>query len=156
MSMVMPVVQLCVLGYAFGGNVKHLKVGIVDQDHGLPAVRVRSSAVTAGARTFETVDYADPGEALANLRSAVSTACSPSPFPRAACSSETGGTRADRGQPTTSCRRRGQARQSAVGIQSSASAQARARPCSMCRGLPVCAMHAVSAAGFDRDVDFQW
>ena len=70
MSMVMPVVQLCVLGYAFGGNVKHLKVGIVDQDHGLPAVRIRelSSAVTAGARTFETVEYADPGEALADLR----------------------------------------------------------------------------------------
>ena len=27
MSMVMPVVQLVVLGYAFGGNVKHLKLG---------------------------------------------------------------------------------------------------------------------------------
>ena len=34
MSMVLPLVQLVVLGYAFGGNVKHLKVGIVDQDHG--------------------------------------------------------------------------------------------------------------------------
>ena len=51
MSMVMPIVQLVVLGYAFGGNVKHLKVGIVDQDHGLPAVKIRelSGAVTAGA-----------------------------------------------------------------------------------------------------------
>jgi len=70
MSMVLPVVQLCVLGYAFGGNVKHLKVGIVDQDHGLPAVKIRelSSAVTAGAHTFETVDYADPGQALNDLR----------------------------------------------------------------------------------------
>jgi ABC-2 type transport system permease protein len=70
MSMVLPVVQLCVLGYAFGGNVKHLKVGIVDQDHGLPAVRIRelSGAVAAGARTFETVEYADAGQALADLR----------------------------------------------------------------------------------------
>jgi ABC-2 type transport system permease protein len=70
MSMVLPVVQLCVLGYAFGGNVKHLKVGIVDQDHGLPAVKIRelSAAVTAGAHTFETVDYADPGQALNDLR----------------------------------------------------------------------------------------
>jgi len=70
MSLVLPVVQLCVLGYAFGGNVKHLKVGIVDQDHGLPAVKIRelSGAVASGARTFETVDYADPGRALEDLR----------------------------------------------------------------------------------------
>ena len=29
-SMVFPIVQLVVLGYAFGGNVKHLKLAIVD------------------------------------------------------------------------------------------------------------------------------
>ena len=70
MVLVMPVVQLCVLGYAFGGNVKHLKVGIVDQDHGLPTVKVRelAGAVTSGAHTFETVDYADAGVALTDLR----------------------------------------------------------------------------------------
>ena len=70
MSMVMPVVQLVVLGYAFGGNVKHLKLAIVDQDHGVPAVRIRemTSAVASGARTIDTVDYADQGEALADLR----------------------------------------------------------------------------------------
>jgi ABC-2 type transport system permease protein len=69
-SMVLPVVQLVILGHAFGGNVKHLKVGLVDQDHGLPAVKLRelAGAVTAGARTFETVEYADPGEALTDLR----------------------------------------------------------------------------------------
>ena len=44
MSMVMPIVQLVVLGYAFGGNVKHLKLAIVDQDHGVPAVRIREMA----------------------------------------------------------------------------------------------------------------
>src|SRR5437764_8626277 len=70
MSMVLPVVQLCVLGYAFGGNVKHLKVGVVDQDHGVPAVKVRElcAAVASGARTFETITYADQGQALADLR----------------------------------------------------------------------------------------
>src|SRR5947207_14007768 len=70
MSMMLPIVQLCVLGYAFGGNVKHLKVGVVDQDHGLPAVRVRelAGAVAAGSRTFETVEYSDPGLALTDLR----------------------------------------------------------------------------------------
>src|SRR4051795_5008304 len=66
MSMVMPIVQLVVLGYAFGGNVKHLKLAIVDQDHGVPAVRIRemTSAVSSGAHTLDTVDYADQGEAL--------------------------------------------------------------------------------------------
>jgi ABC-type multidrug transport system permease subunit len=70
MSMVMPIVQLVVLGYAFGGNVKHLKVAIVDQDHGVPAVKVRemASALASGARTIDTIDYADPGRALADLR----------------------------------------------------------------------------------------
>src|SRR5512142_5278 len=69
-SMIFPVVQLVVLGYAFGGNVKHLRVGIVDQDHGLPAVKIRElcNAVSNGAQVFETVEYADQGQALADLR----------------------------------------------------------------------------------------
>ena len=72
-SMVFPIVQLVVLGYAFGGNVKHLKVAIVDQDHGLPAVRIRelASAVSSGARTFDTIEYADPGVAMEDLRNGV-------------------------------------------------------------------------------------
>src|SRR5947207_854816 len=70
MSMVMPIVQLVVLGYAFGGNVKHLKVAIVDQDHGVPAVKVRelTSAMASAARTIDTIDYADQGQALTDLR----------------------------------------------------------------------------------------
>jgi ABC-2 type transport system permease protein len=70
MSMIFPVAQLVVLGYAFGGNVKHLKVAIVDQDHGVPAVKVRelASALASGARTIDTIDYTDPGRALADLR----------------------------------------------------------------------------------------
>ena len=69
-SLVFPIVQLVVLGYAFGGNVKHLKVAIVDQDHGVPAVKVRelASAMASGAGTIDTVDYADPGRALDDLR----------------------------------------------------------------------------------------
>src|SRR4051794_12951511 len=73
MSMMMPIVQLVVLGDAFGGNVKHLKIAVVDQDHGGPAVRVRelASAVAAGNRTFDIMDYADPGVALADLRNGI-------------------------------------------------------------------------------------
>jgi ABC-2 type transport system permease protein len=69
-SMVFPLVQLVVLGYAFGGTVKHLKVGVVDQDHGVPAVRVRelANAVAGGARTFDTIEYHDQGQALEDLR----------------------------------------------------------------------------------------
>src|SRR3954466_10609581 len=69
-SMVFPLVQLVVLGYAFGGNVKHLKIAIVDQDGGLPAVRVRelALAVAGGSKTFDTVQYADQGQAVDDLR----------------------------------------------------------------------------------------
>src|SRR5438067_11763687 len=70
LSMVFPIVQLVVLGYAFGGNVKHLKVAVVDQDHGVPAVKVRelASAVSSGAQTIDTIEYADQGQALTDLR----------------------------------------------------------------------------------------
>jgi ABC-2 type transport system permease protein len=75
MSLVMPIMQLVVLGYAFGGNVKHLKVGLVDLDGAVPAIQVRELAqgVSANARTFDMVSfdmvsYADEGRALADLR----------------------------------------------------------------------------------------
>ena len=69
-AMVMPLVQLVVLGYAFGGNVKHLKLAIVDQDRGVPAVKVRelAAAIASGARTIDTLEYTDPGAALIDLR----------------------------------------------------------------------------------------
>jgi ABC-2 type transport system permease protein len=69
-SMVFPLVQLVVLGYAFGGNVKHLKIAVVDQDGGVPAVRVRelAMAVAGGAQTFDTVQYGDQGRAVEDLR----------------------------------------------------------------------------------------
>src|SRR5262244_2710411 len=70
MSMTFPIVQLIVLGYAFGGNVKHLRVAVVDQDHGVPAVKVRelASAISSGARTIDVVNYADQGTAVTDLR----------------------------------------------------------------------------------------
>src|SRR5205085_12563993 len=70
MSLVFPIMQLIVLGYAFGGQVRNLKLAIVDQDHRLPAVKLRelTTAVTANARPFETIDYSDSGQALADLR----------------------------------------------------------------------------------------
>jgi ABC-2 type transport system permease protein len=69
-SMIMPLVQLVVLGYAFGGNIKDLHIGVVDQDHGIPAVKLKEmfQAVAANARTFDTVAYSDQASALKDLR----------------------------------------------------------------------------------------
>ncbi len=69
-SMVMPLVQLIVLGYAFGGKVKNLQVCILDQDRGMPAIKVRemAQAVAANARTFESTYYNDQATALRDLK----------------------------------------------------------------------------------------
>jgi ABC-2 type transport system permease protein len=69
-SMIMPLVQLVVLGYAFGGKVKHLHVGVVDHDHGVPALKLKEmfQAVAANARTFDTIAYSDEATALHDLR----------------------------------------------------------------------------------------
>jgi len=69
-SMVMPLVQLVVLGYAFGGKVKNLQVGVLDHDHCVPAIKLRemAQAVGANARTFQTVSYSDQTQALHDLR----------------------------------------------------------------------------------------
>jgi len=68
-SMIMPVVQLVILGHAFGGKIRNLEVGVVDEDHGVPAVKLKElfQAVAANARTFETVAYSDQASALADL-----------------------------------------------------------------------------------------
>src|SRR5438552_6574330 len=70
MSMTFPIVQLVVLGYAFGGNVKHLQLAVVDHDHGVPAVKLRelAGAVASGNQQFEVREYADEGLALTDLR----------------------------------------------------------------------------------------
>ena len=69
-SMVLPLVQLVVLGYAFGGKVKHLEVGVVDQDHRVPAVPLKEmfNAVAPNAQTFDTIAYSDRGQAMHDLR----------------------------------------------------------------------------------------
>ncbi len=70
-TIVGPLLQLVVLGYAYGGNLQDLRVALVDHDHGVSAVRLRAltNAVAANARTFVTLPYADEGGALADLRS---------------------------------------------------------------------------------------
>lgn len=69
-SIVVPLVQLVVLGYAFGGRLHGLRIGVVNEDHQIPALRLQEmfQAVAANARTFVTIDYPDPARALADLR----------------------------------------------------------------------------------------
>jgi ABC-2 type transport system permease protein len=68
-TMIGPLLQLVVLGYAFGGTLHGLRVAVVDQDHGAAAVRLHAlaGAVAAGPRTFTTLPYAGEAAALADL-----------------------------------------------------------------------------------------
>jgi ABC-2 type transport system permease protein len=70
LSLIFPFVQLVVLGYAFGGKLKHLRIGVVDQDNEVTAVKLREllTAVTVNAETVTPYEYADMGTALTDLR----------------------------------------------------------------------------------------
>ncbi|HVI09418.1 MAG TPA: ABC transporter permease [Candidatus Binatia bacterium] len=69
-SMIFPLVQLIILGNAFGGKIRDAKVAIVDQDGGPQALRVHEAfdSVRANIRTFETVPYNDEKKAIADVR----------------------------------------------------------------------------------------
>src|SRR5437868_12772931 len=58
-SMIVPLVQLIVHGNAFGGKMRDAKVGLVDQDGGTQALRIREAfdSVRANIRTFIPVYY---------------------------------------------------------------------------------------------------
>jgi len=61
MSMMLPLVQLIILGNAYGGKIRGAKVAIVDYDHGPQAVKIREAcdAVAVNIATFTTVNYTD-------------------------------------------------------------------------------------------------
>src|SRR5437763_7723759 len=69
-SMIFPLVQLIVLGNAFGGKIRDAKLGIVDQDGGTQAVRIREAfdSVRANVGTFEPVYYNDDKQAMEDVR----------------------------------------------------------------------------------------
>jgi ABC-2 type transport system permease protein len=69
-SMIFPLVQLIVLGNAFGGKIRDAKMGIVDEDHGTQAIRIKEAfdSVRATARTFVTVPYGDEVKAREDVR----------------------------------------------------------------------------------------
>ncbi len=69
-SMIFPLVQLIVLGNAFGGKIRDAKMGLVDQDGGTQALRIRQAfdSVRANIRTFEPVYYLDDKTAMEDVR----------------------------------------------------------------------------------------
>jgi len=69
-SMIFPLVQLIVLGNAFGGKIRDAKLGLVDQDGGTQALKIREAfdSVRANMRTFEPVYYHDPKTAMEDVR----------------------------------------------------------------------------------------
>jgi ABC-2 type transport system permease protein len=69
-SMIFPLVQLIVLGNAFGGKIHDARVAIVDQDHGTQALRIREAfdAIQANSRTIKPVYYTDDNQAATDVR----------------------------------------------------------------------------------------
>jgi len=70
MSMMLPLVQLVILGNAFGGKVTNARVGVVDYDHGEEALKIHEAFqdVAANIRTFNTIPYDNENAAREDVR----------------------------------------------------------------------------------------
>jgi len=70
MSLMMPILQLLIMGNAFGGKIVGTHVAIVDYDRGPQAVKLREAfdAVAANVRTFKTVEYTSEVQAREDVR----------------------------------------------------------------------------------------
>jgi ABC-2 type transport system permease protein len=69
-AMVFPLVQLIILGNAFGGKIRDARLGIVDQDGGTQALRIREAfdSVRANIRTFVPIAYDSDRQAMEDVR----------------------------------------------------------------------------------------
>jgi ABC-2 type transport system permease protein len=69
-SMIFPLVQLIILGNAFGGKIRDAKLGVVDQDGGTQALKIREAfdSVRANIRTFVPVYYDSEKQAVEDVR----------------------------------------------------------------------------------------
>src|SRR5487761_1272921 len=69
-SMTLPLVQLLILGNAFGGKIREARMGVVDYDHGSQALKIREAfnSIAANIRTFTTVAYDDENKAREDVR----------------------------------------------------------------------------------------
>ncbi len=69
-AMIFPLVQLIVLGNAFGGKIRDARLGLVDEDGGTQALKIREAfdSVRSNLRTFEPVYYSDEKKAMEDVR----------------------------------------------------------------------------------------
>src|SRR5438094_8192151 len=69
-AMVFPLVQLIILGNAFGGKIRDAKLGLVDEDGGTQSLKIREAfdSVRANLRTFEPVYYQNEQQAKQDVR----------------------------------------------------------------------------------------
>ena len=69
-SLVFPLIQLVVLGNAFGGKIRDARLGVVDQDGGVQALRIKEAfnAVAANVRTFVPVYYENDQQAKQDVK----------------------------------------------------------------------------------------
>jgi len=69
-AMIFPLVQLIILGNAFGGKIHNARIAIVDQDGGPQALKIRQAfdSVEANLRTFTTVPYDNDRQAAEDVR----------------------------------------------------------------------------------------
>jgi ABC-2 type transport system permease protein len=70
MSLMMPILQLLIMGNAFGGKIVGAHVAVVDYDHGPEAVKIREgfNAIAVNIKTFTTVEYTDENKARDDVR----------------------------------------------------------------------------------------
>jgi ABC-2 type transport system permease protein len=70
MSLMMPILQLLIMGNAFGGKITGAHVAVVDYDHGPQAIKIREGfdSIAVNIKTFTTVDYTDENKAREDVR----------------------------------------------------------------------------------------
>jgi ABC-2 type transport system permease protein len=66
----MPILQLVIMGNAFGGKIVGTRVAVVDYDHGPQAVKIREAfdSIAVNIKTFTTVEYRDENQAREDVR----------------------------------------------------------------------------------------
>lgn len=69
-AMVFPLIQLIVLGHAFGGKIRDARIAVVDYDRGPQSLKVRQAfdSVHANVGTFVAVYYDDERQAVLDVR----------------------------------------------------------------------------------------
>ncbi len=69
-SMTLPLVQLLILGNAFGGKIRGARMAVVDYDRGSQSLKIHEAfdSIAVNIRTFTTVPYNDEQQAREDVR----------------------------------------------------------------------------------------